>query len=429
MKRLPVILLLLATLGFAFGLAHLFRIRFAAGDIYPEYSSLRADPLGTKAFYKSLAALLPTRRNFQPLSKLAEGTDTTLLYLGARPTDLEFTSSEFAHFESFLNTGGRLVIALFPSYQRPFTNRWTATATPTPGRPSPGKQSPPGADDELAHLRPIPITERWGLQFGYAELPRNQDGVYKPAQAARKVAGPLPDSWPCHSALFFDKLNSAWQVIYERRPERPVLIERRFRDGSIVLCADAYPFSNEALREDRQAALLTWLIGPSGHVVFDEVHLGVEEDPGIAALARKYRLHGLFAGLLGLAALFVWMNAAPFVAAPEAEGLQPGVVTGRESAAGFVNLLRRSLPERELLGACLLEWKKTCAHQTSRAKLEQIQAVIDAENAREPGERDLIRTYQAISHIVSRSSEFRVPGSELVRPPKPVSSSASANRS
>ena len=36
------------------GLIRLFKLRFEAGDVYPAYSSLRSDPLGTMAFYESL---------------------------------------------------------------------------------------------------------------------------------------------------------------------------------------------------------------------------------------------------------------------------------------------------------------------------------------------------------------------------------------
>ena len=58
MKKLPLISLLLLVALFVFGLTQLFKLRFEAGDIYPEYSSLRADPLGAKALYQSLESLL-----------------------------------------------------------------------------------------------------------------------------------------------------------------------------------------------------------------------------------------------------------------------------------------------------------------------------------------------------------------------------------
>ena len=44
-------------------------------------------------------------------------------------------------------------------------------------------------------------------------------------------------------------------------------------------------------------------------VVFDEEHNGLRDNPGIASLARKYRLHGVIAGLILLAGLFVWKKA------------------------------------------------------------------------------------------------------------------------
>src|SRR5262245_56883961 len=123
MKRLPLILLLLALLGFLFGLALLFHLRFEAGDIYPEYSSLRADPLGAKALYESAGKLLVARRNYQALSKLGHGRQTTLFYLGVEQDDLELTPDEWSDFESFVAGGGRLVISLLPMFQRPQPNR------------------------------------------------------------------------------------------------------------------------------------------------------------------------------------------------------------------------------------------------------------------------------------------------------------------
>ena len=145
------------------------------------------------------------------------------------------------------------------------------------------------------------------------------------------------------------------------------------------------------------------MVGPSGRVLFDETHLGVEESPGVSALARKYRLHGLFAGLLLLAGLFVWKNGTSFMPPYEdGQRKQGELVTGKDSAAGFVNLLRRNLPAREILAVCLTEWKKSCSREQPKAKLQQMQAIIDSENAKEPGERNPIQTYREISRVLSR---------------------------
>lgn len=406
MKRLPILLLLLAALGFLFGLAHLFRLRFEAGDVYPEYSSLRADPLGAKAFYLGLGQLGAVRRNVQPLDQLGEGRGSTLFFLGADPTGLEFTREERRQLETFVKTGGRLVLSLFPSYRALDTNR-PATAPPAPapgaGPAARRRKAKDNSADEMAFLRPEALTRSWRVDFGHAELPRDGAGVFRPQRATRQVDGPLPDSLPCHTALFFDRLDAAWRVIYARPSNRAVLIERTLGDGTIVLCADSYLFSNEAMREERQTTLLAWLLGPNRRAVFEEVHLGVSEEPGVATLARRYRLHGLAAALVLLGGLFIWKNAAPFLPPHPDDGPQwsPDTVPGRDSATGFVHLLRRNLPRQDILAACLREWERSCARQTPRAKLEQIEAVIEAEAAREARERDTMALYRRICEILA----------------------------
>ena len=83
----PVIALaILALLGFGWGLWQLFTIRFETGDVYPPYSSLRADPLGTKALHDSLNSLNALRvgRNFRPLGRFADPRNTTAFWFDAR---------------------------------------------------------------------------------------------------------------------------------------------------------------------------------------------------------------------------------------------------------------------------------------------------------------------------------------------------------
>src|SRR2546427_9645317 len=52
--RMWLVLLLVLLAVFVLGVGRLFQLRFEAGDVYPPYSSLRADPLGTKALFESL---------------------------------------------------------------------------------------------------------------------------------------------------------------------------------------------------------------------------------------------------------------------------------------------------------------------------------------------------------------------------------------
>jgi len=80
-----VAIIILAGAGFLYGIAHLFVLRFEAGDVYPPYSTLRGDPLGAKVFYESLNALpgIAVERNEKPLSKFSSNETASLFYLGA----------------------------------------------------------------------------------------------------------------------------------------------------------------------------------------------------------------------------------------------------------------------------------------------------------------------------------------------------------
>jgi hypothetical protein len=136
-------------------------------------------------------------------------------------------------------------------------------------------------------------------------------------------------------------------------------------------------------------------------VVFDEAHLGIVEQPGVAMLFRKYQLGGFIGALLALAALFIWKNSNPLAPATEVRD-RPDYVVGRDFAAGFVNLLRRHVPHRELLHLCLTEWRKSksdAAHPAPR--LARAQAVIEEENSRPPRERDPLRTYREICRALN----------------------------
>jgi hypothetical protein len=282
----------------------------------------------------------------------------------------------------------------------------SATNAPPVGGPDQPWTRP---ETEAFDARAVSLQTRWALRLGFATLPRDDGGVFKSATAFHRDDDALPATLPCHTALHFDQTEAPWRTIYAREPGRPVIIERSLGRGTVVLSADSFHFSNEALRRDRQAALLTWFVGPSRQVIFDESHLGVQEAPGVATLARRYRLHGLLVGLLLLAALFVWKNAVSFIPPDEEQRARArgDLVAGKESSAGFVNLLRRNIPARDLLSTCLLEWRKSCAQQVSRVRLEQMQAVIDRENALEVNQRRPVETYRAISRILAKGAVSR----------------------
>jgi hypothetical protein len=390
-KTIYVLLVVLLAL-FVYGVGSLFMLRFEAGDVYPAYSSRRADPLGAKAFYDSLENLqnISTSRNYRPLSKLRRGSEASMFYLGAHVEFLDFVHEDVLKaFDAWIESGGRLIVSFFPTKAQSSSHNSCRK----------NKRTDDGGVGEK-RCTFVSLAEHWGIHCGFDE--KLKDLEY--AERAWSGSGAaLPDSISWHTSLYFDGLDKPWRTIYAR-DGHPVIIERAFGKGTIVLAADSYLFSNEALRAERYPELLVWLLGASTNVIFDEAHLGIRENPGIAALARKYHLHGLLLGMLLLAGLFAWKNSFSFIP-PRDEG--PAIesrdfTSQRDYTAGFTSLLRRNISPRDILTLCFQEWKKSLplSSEVVGNKLDRVQAVIDAQRAGPAKQRNPVQGFQTIQRIL-----------------------------
>lgn len=410
MKKLPVIFVLLAFFGFVAGLVHLFHLRFESGDNYPPYSSLRADPLGTKALYESFEPLVETRRHLRSLAKLPDGPDTTLLWLGAEPADLRFSPEDYQRLETFVRSGGRLVISLLPSQIAPRLNRFSGNAAARRARL--GTNAPPvRPGEEFADPSTISFRDRWAIDLGFEKLTSLDDRIVPENASLRRtdLADTLPRGLPVHTAIYFTATNDYWETIYARVSRTnvfPVLVERRLGRGSILLSADSYHFSNEALRRERETRLLSWLVGPSRQVLFDETHLGVSREPGVASLIRSYRLGGVFIAFLLLAGLFIWRNSVSFMPPCEEQLARERAETvdGRDSTSGFINLLKRNITRADLMKVCIEQWNAHVSRtrRPSPQRLQAMQQRIDAENQLPPAQRNPAQMYRDFFHILKR---------------------------
>jgi hypothetical protein len=429
-KFLPLFLLLGCIAFFAYGIVKLFELRFQSGDFYPAYSSLRADPLGTMALYESLGKMrgVSVRRDFSTSNRLPEERGTVYLHLASETGEWNLIPDDlFKELKNFVGSGGRLVITYFPEtsvfryeWDLDKTNSVTtekdtnAPATKLKGTNAPLEKvkdtnAPPVKKEKsdkwkkgiLGDKSWVSLEDEWGFHEGFQKLVQDGD-AYEPVTVTNVSDLELPTTMTWHSALIFTNCNPAWTTVYARGTNA-VVIERKFSHGSVVIASDSYFVSNEAMLSDRHADLLAWLVGGNGHVVFDEAHLGIFERPGIAALMRKYRLHGFAAGLLLLAALFIWKNSASLVP-PLADERRDDFVTGKDAAAGFVNLLRRNVPSRDVFGVCFAEWKKSAAvsGKISRGRLQQAEAIFAAENSLPQKDRNPLATYRTISETLRK---------------------------
>jgi hypothetical protein len=233
-----------------------------------------------------------------------------------------------------------------------------------------------------------------------------QEPAPEPAVATPGLPVGLPARLSWHTIMAFAKLAPEWRILYTHQ-DKPVLIERQFGKGTIVLATDSYFVTNEAMLKERHTTLLTWLTGGAHSVIFDERHLGVGEQPGLASLLRRYRLQGLFAGLLLVAALYVWRQClAPFPPPPEedADLRFPQAAAGRGTASALVNLLRRSVAVADLPATCFAEWRSSrkAKHKRSQNKELEMKAVLADYAAAPPRQRDAVATYRRLSEIAKR---------------------------
>jgi hypothetical protein len=122
-------------------------------------------------------------------------------------------------------------------------------------------------------------------------------------------------------------------------------------------------------------------------------------------LARKYGLTGAVAGLLLVAALFIWRNIVSFVPPYEQspEQARAGWVEGRDSASGLASLLRRNVSPAAILPVCVAEWKRSQARGLSAAdKIAALDRIVSEEESKPARARSPLAAYRAIQQILAK---------------------------
>ncbi len=248
---------------------------------------------------------------------------------------------------------------------------------------------------------PLSFAEEWGFRLRY-DLMDHAEAAAELAETFEQNPFKLPKAISWHTSLYFEITDpQIWRVLYTR-DGYPVIIEREFGKGSIVFSADSYFFSNEAMRKERYPELLTWLVGSHPTIIFDETHFGIRENPGIAALIRKYRLGWFVAGLVLLAGLFVWQNAFSFVP-PLSDTRQERIDSGKGVTEGLINLLRRNIASKDILKICFDEWKKsffTHHRKIPEKAYDQVKTILEAEQTRPLKKRNSVECYNRIAKIL-----------------------------
>lgn len=380
--------------AFGYGMVRLMMLRFESGDVYPYYSSLRSDPLGVKVLYESLTDCcgLKVERSYDPFNQIRNRAQAVYLDLGDHAAGVSLLPSGAADdLEFFVRNGGRLVITFVPYSKQEDLQKELLLGLLTPQPDDDQKQ-------EIEDLR-----DRWGFDyFGFSLSSHSANNV---AELHPSSDLSLPDSISIHTVLYFSNLSTPWKIIYDRNGHA-VVVARAMGKGSIVLSAESYFLSNEAMLKERHPELLSWILGGKRDVLFDEYDHGIAYDPGVASLMLKYRLQWLIAAVFLLAVLFVWKSTASLVPAyreGEEDGSQFSLSRGSDAAAGMANLLRRSISPGNIFQVCYQEWKKSQKTKFAN-KLNRIESIVAEEQGLSPRKRNPVEAYNRVSRVLEERS-------------------------
>jgi hypothetical protein len=394
-KLFSVLFLLTVAAFFFYGMTKLLILRFQKGDAYPPYSSFRSDPSGTKAFYEGLGLLagVETVRNVEPLQKVSGLSEATLFLFGLQGPHFSAMQQESVKaFDEAALAGGRIVISFAPTHALPAPPPKEKERCETPQKDA-NKEN--DDEQELHGKEYIDLNKRWGVEVELSEKEAPEASLSTPDNT-------LPPSLAWRSTLVFEPQDEVWHTIYAKAG-KPVLIERSYGKGSIILSSDSFFLSNEAMKSSRYPQLLSWLCGTHKKIIFDETHLGVRKSPGIATLLRKYGLAPFLISLLALAILAIWKQSARFVTAYE-EDEQAVIDPSKDTSTGLTNLLHRNIPLNDILPACLEEWERSFTHgkQNLSALLPRIQEIIAEDRAQPRKNRNSVQAYRKISGLRAR---------------------------
>lgn len=250
-----------------------------------------------------------------------------------------------------------------------------------------------------------PITEKLGFKVeSPIAFTRPEEGwETEPGETA--TGGSVPSEMPVWRSQYrFQTKDPSWKAVMKVEG-KPVVIERRFGKGSVVLASDTYFASNENLHLGAEPEFLLWLIGGKSKVVFDETIHGTVEEGGAMKLVRRYRAHGFFLGLVAFLILWAWRSASPLVPGNEASdlGFTDGSesVAGEETGAGLIRLLRRSVPAGGLLSRCVEIWSGSAVAEVPEKTRAAVGAIVERHRT-DPRHFGAAEAYRAIVDLLRK---------------------------
>lgn len=440
MKVTPKVLSILGLLGLAgvlaFAFAEILDRRLSEGGIYPAYASFRSDPLGASALFETFDRMdrYQVSRNLVHLNsvKSLDG-DTTILLLGYPRDGIEdLRAPKDSPVMAAVKEGARLVVTLnpglVPEIYRPATTdeeddwmerrsilrdervkrRGGGSETDDPDEDAEKDEEDEEEkifEERMAESLGPRLTAELGFDVGNVEKFERPEEGWKTDPGSSFTAKEMPAALPdWYSQFHFEIEDKRWKpaVLVDGKP---VVIERKYGKGTIVFTSDTFFVSNEALHGGADPEFLIWLVGDNAKIVFDETIHGSQETGGAMKLLRRYRLHGVFLGLLVFVGLWAWRSASTL--APGSGDLDLGyvgggtAVAGEDTGAGLIRLLRRSVPDEDLLAQCVESWEKA-QHSEIPEEMRRAIAGVTNRHKADPGNFGASDAYAEITELLRK---------------------------
>jgi hypothetical protein len=318
------ILIIIFVLFFA-GTILIFQSRIRKGETLPDYSTLKADPLGTLALFESLQKTpnLTVTRNYSN-NTVIDYSNSTIFFIGVHAYIFEMGGSLASHIDSLLKKGNRVIVSFL---EPPFFSQENVTSDST-------------------DTSKIPFTHSIQFRKNVSDTSKvhSTDILFKNV------------TWPGVLNL---RADSSWKTIVAR-DSFMLLGEKKVHSGVLVVLHDGYNLSNQGLRENLKKngsnPLIPYLIGNTTTIIFDESHHGIVKRMGISAILQKGGFTPVIIFLCLWFLLLIWYIQGVSIRT------QQGSTADNQSSDSPDSLqliLTSRIPPKNILQICKDEWQKS----------------------------------------------------------------------
>lgn len=370
--KLPFITIVLLVLSFIFGSYKIMTMRYKKGDVYPQYSSLRHDPMGTSILFQALNKMGYQVETIME-EKLPEDInphDSILFYIS--PSFL-ISKETRDHIIGFILRGGRVFVSDENSNRLMdfFDTKVVYNENDIGKKADENNEQKNNMDGQEYDSNIIPLE---GVDFWSEDL-----------KVINKSS--LKCKWPNTRAAF-------------KHRDQDIILLLRHGKGNIIISSENYFVSNESLIKEPPVTFLTWVLNGRKNVLVDEYHHGISYKKGTSFLLKKYNLYWFIAYLGFVFFLYLW-HVLPYFQTPLPRPSK-GNLLPLSSLQGYTQLLTKTIQKKKLLDICINQWIKGSKNRFSMENNEKLieRLTQQTELANMDKDEGLISKYNEISNMI-----------------------------